>query len=247
MFTEKLLKRVRGASSVTVLTGAGISAESGVPTFRGKDGLWNNKKFEDLAHIDAFNTNPKEFWGFYNWRRENMKNVKPNLGHFALVDMARHFDEFTVITQNVDNLHRVAGSENLIELHGNLQRNKCSKCNEMFDATRQDATVITCSKCGGYLRPDVVLFGESLDGTILQEAQAASAMCEVFFSIGTSGLVEPAASLPYLAKANGAYMVELNEEDTPLSPHMDESVRGQSGKILPRLAIIFDKLFNMNR
>jgi NAD-dependent deacetylase len=245
MFTEKLLLRVRGASSVTVLTGAGISAESGVPTFRGKDGLWNNKKFEELAHIDAFKKNPEEFWKFYNWRREKIKGIKPNLGHFALVDMARHFDEFTVITQNVDNLHRVAGTEHLIELHGNLLRDKCSSCNQKYEAGAHAG--IKCDKCGVFLRPDVVLFGESLNSDTLRQAQEASATCEVFFSIGTSGLVEPAASLPYLAKANGAYLVEINEEDTPLTTHMNESVRGQSGKILPRLAIIFDKLFNMKR
>jgi NAD-dependent deacetylase len=246
MFTEKLLIRVRGASSVTVLTGAGISAESGVPTFRGEGGLWNNKKFEELAHIDAFNNNPEEFWKFYNWRREKMNGIKPNLAHFSLVDMARHFDEFNVVTQNVDNLHRVAGTENLIEMHGNLLRNKCSKCNEIYD-NLNTTTSIKCTKCGGYLRPDIVLFGESLNDKILRKAQEVSAMCEVFFSIGTSGLVEPAASLPYLAKANGAYLVEINEEDTPLTPHMNESVRGQAGKLLPRLAIIFDKLFNMKR
>ncbi len=244
MFTEKLLRRVRGASSVTILTGAGISAESGVPTFRGKDGLWKNKKFEELAHIDAFTENPDEFWDFYRWRRENVKKVKPNLGHFALVDMARHFDEFTVITQNVDNLHHIAGSEHLIELHGNLQRNRCSECNLIYQAQKDGADSIKCEKCGSFLRPDVVLFGESLNSDVLKSAQEASAMCEVFFSIGTSGLVEPAASLPYLAKANGAYLVELNEEDTPLTPHMDESIRGQAGKVLPRLAIIFDKLFS---
>jgi NAD-dependent deacetylase len=244
MSTEKLLIRMRSASSVAILTGAGISAESGIPTFRGNDGLWKNKKFEDLAHIDAFHKNPAAFWDFYNWRRENLKGVKPNLGHFALVDMARHFNELTVITQNVDNLHRVAGSKNLIELHGNLLRNKCSKCNELAEnSDNTNLSAMKCKKCGGYLRPDVVLFGETLNDAVLRQAQEASATCEVFFSIGTSGLVEPAASLPYLAKANGAYLVEINEEDTPLTPHMDESIRGQAGKILPRLAIIFDKLF----
>jgi NAD-dependent deacetylase len=159
--------------------------------------------------------------------------------------MARHFDDFHVVTQNVDNLHHVAGSEDLIEMHGNILRNKCSKCNQMYEKT--DPAQIKCTKCHAFLRPDVVLFGESLNDKVLRKAQEASAMCEVFFSIGTSGLVEPAASLPYLAKANGAYMVEINEEDTPLTPHMDESVRGQAGKLLPRLAIIFDKLFNLKR
>ena len=244
MFTEKLLSRIRNASSVTILTGAGISAESGIPTFRGKDGLWENQKFEELAHIDAFKKDPVKFWQFYNCRKENLDTLEPNLGHYALVDMARHFDELTVITQNVDNLHIMAGSRNVIELHGNLTRNRCSGCGTVADAPDQKTGVPECASCGGLMRPDVVLFGETLDAKLLRQAQEASSLCEVFFSIGTSGLVEPAASLPYLAKANGAYLVEINEEETPLSPHMNESVRGPSGKILPRLAIIFDKLFS---
>jgi NAD-dependent deacetylase len=244
MFTEKLLLRIRSASSVTVLTGAGISAESGVPTFRGNDGLWHNQKFEELAHIDAFKQDPQKFWEFYTWRREKLKDIKPNLGHYALVDMERHFDELTVITQNVDDLHHIAGSKHLIELHGNLKRDRCSECNNTEVREQVQVVIPKCSKCGGIMRPDVILFGEVLDEKVLRKAQEASAMCEVFFSIGTSGIVEPAASLPYLAKANGAYLVEINEEDTPLTPHMNESVRGPSGKILPRLAIIFDKLFS---
>ena len=243
MITEKLLIRVKGASTVTVLTGAGISAESGVPTFRGKDGLWNNQQFEELANISTFEHEPQKFWDFYNWRREKLKNIKPNLGHFALVDFERHFSEFHLITQNVDNLHRVAGSKHILELHGNLNRNRCSQCSAIEEHGSAKIKVPKCQKCGGNMRPDVVLFGESLNQEILREAQEASASCEVFFSIGTSGLVEPAASLPYLAKANGAYLVEINEEDTPLTPNVSESIRGPSGKILPRLAILFDKLF----
>ena len=186
MFTEKLLLRVRSASSITVLTGAGISAESGVPTFRGNDGLWQNKRFEELAHIDSFNRNPKEFWEFYAWRRDKLKDIKPNLGHFALVDIERHVDELTVITQNVDNLHRVAGTKHLIELHGNLNRDRCSKCNHSEMHRDKGPVVPACETCGGVMRPDVVLFGEALDEKVLRKAQETSAMCEVFFSIGTS-------------------------------------------------------------
>ena len=244
MFTEKLLTRIRSASSVTILSGAGISAESGIPTFRGKDGLWQNQKFEELAHIDAFKKDPEKFWQFYNWRKEMLSSVKPNLGHYALVDMERHFDELTLVTQNVDNLHIVAGSKHVIELHGNLTRNRCSECSKIEQSPEKQGGVPKCSSCGGLMRPDVVLFGETLDEKTIRKAQEASALCEVFFSVGTSGLVEPAASLPYLAKANGAYLIEINEEETQLTPHMNESIRGPSGKILPRLAIIFDKLFS---
>lgn len=244
MFTEKLLTRIRSASSVTILSGAGISAESGIPTFRGKDGLWQNQKFEELAHIDAFKKDPEKFWQFYNWRKEMLSSVKPNLGHYALVDMERHFDELNLVTQNVDNLHYVAGSKHVIELHGNLTRNRCSECSKIEQSAEKQSGVPKCSSCGGFMRPDVVLFGETLDEKTLRKAQEASALCEVFFSVGTSGLVEPAASLPYLAKANGAYLIEINEEETQLTPHMNESIRGPSGKILPRLAIIFDKLFS---
>jgi NAD-dependent deacetylase len=242
MFSNKLLARLRDATNVTVLTGAGISAESGVPTFRGKDGLWQNHKMEELATIQAFQKNPLLFWQFYTWRRKALENIKPNLGHYALVDFERYFKDFTLITQNVDNLHLVAGSKKIIELHGNILRDRCSKCNAFYPAAAAVVAIPTCNKCDALLRPDVVLFGENLNETLLRKAQHAAAECEVFISIGTSGVVEPAASLPFLSKANGAYLVEINEEETPLSVHSNETLRGNAGKILPQMAMVIEKL-----
>jgi NAD-dependent deacetylase len=242
MFSNKLLARLRDATNVTVLTGAGISAESGVPTFRGKDGLWQNHKMEELATIQAFQKNPMLFWQFYSWRRKTLQNIKPNLGHYALVDFERYFKDFILITQNVDNLHTIAGSKKLIELHGNILRDRCSKCNALYPAAAAVGAIPTCTKCDALLRPDVVLFGENLNETLLRKAQHASAECEVFISIGTSGVVEPAASLPLLSKANGAYLVEINEEETPLSVHSNETLRGPSGKILPQMAMVIEKI-----
>jgi NAD-dependent deacetylase len=243
MLTQKLLSRLKNASSVTVLSGAGISAESGVPTFRGKDGLWENHKVEELATPQALKSNPDLFWKFYNWRKKLINEVKPNLGHYALVDFERIYDDFLLVTQNVDNLHREAGSKKIIELHGNIFQTKCSDCNRNHpDPIPESLRVPRCSFCGGMLRPDVVLFGENLEEKNLRAAQDAAAGCEIFFSIGTSALVEPAASLPFLAKGNGSYVVEINPEETPLSQHADECLRGKTEKLLPALVIIIEKL-----
>ena len=243
MLTQKLLSRLKNASSVTVLSGAGISAESGIPTFRGKDGLWENHKVEELATPQALKNNSDLFWKFYNWRKKLINEVKPNLGHYALVDFERIYDDFLLVTQNVDNLHREAGSKKIIELHGNIFRTKCSACNQNHpDPIPDSKEVPRCSYCGGALRPDVVLFGENLEEKNLRAAQDAAAGCEIFFSIGTSALVEPAASLPFLAKGNGSYVVEINPEETPLSQHADECLRGKTEKLLPALVIIIEKL-----
>jgi len=243
MLSQKLLTRIKNASAVTVVSGAGISAESGVPTFRGKDGIWENQKVEELATLQALNNNPDLFWKFYNWRKKLINDVKPNLGHYALVDFERIYENFLLITQNVDNLHREAGNEKIVELHGNIFDTKCSKCNKIHSEPIAERDQIpACKFCGGQLRPDVVLFGENLQEKKLRDAQEASAGCEIFFSVGTSSIVEPAASLPYLAKANGSYVIEINPEETPLSEHADECLRGPTGKLLPALVIIIEKL-----
>ena len=243
MLSEKFLMRLKHSSGVTVLTGAGISAESGVPTFRGKDGLWENHKVEELATIDAFQKDPAQFWKFYNWRRNALKEVKPNLGHYALVDFERIYPEFHLITQNVDSLHTNAGNKNVVELHGNLMRDKCSDCGDINSEINMELSEPPkCTKCGNLMRPDVVLFGENLKSKVLSTAQEMSATCELFISIGTSSLVEPAASLPFAAKGNGAYLVEINPEDTPLTQFVDEQLKGTSSKILAQLAVILDKL-----
>jgi NAD-dependent deacetylase len=243
-FSKKLIDRLRGASHVTVLTGAGISAESGIPTFRGKDGLWNNYKVEELATPQALEQNAKLFWQFYSWRRQILSSAKPNLGHYALVDLENRFKEYTLVTQNVDNMHILAGSQHVLELHGNIMHTRCLQCGKIYENGLQPEIIDEiphCPACHGMLRPNVVLFGEWLSPKILREAQEQSASCEVFFSIGTSAVVEPAASLPYVAKANGAYIVEINPERTPLTDHADEVISGKSASILPLLVITLEK------
>lgn len=244
MLSEKVLLRLKNAYNVTALTGAGISTDSGVPTFRGKDGLWNNHKVEDIATIDAFEKNKKLFWEFYSWRRKLLSDIKPNLGHYALVDIENYFEDFSLITQNVDNLHTLAGSKNPIELHGNITRNRCTGCDDLtiVDKNETIEEVPKCKKCGAPLKPDVVLFGEQLNQKVLQKAQEVSAVCEVFISIGTSSLVEPAASLPYIAKGNGAYLLEINTERTPLSDNCDEVIIAPSTKLLTGLVMILDRI-----
>ncbi len=242
-FSEKLLKRLKVAYTVGVLTGAGISAASGVPTFRGKDGLWNKYRPEELANFEAFQKNPKLVWEWYQWRRELIQNVQPNLGHYALVDMERIFPEFVVITQNVDNLHQRAGSKYVIELHGNIFRSKCSRCGKPYSGEIDIKKGIpVCPECGGLIRPDVVWFGEMLPEENLRKAQEFAMASEVFFAIGTSAVVEPAASLPYMAKGNGAYVVEINPEKTPLTDAADEHLEGEADRILPSLVIELERI-----
>ena len=243
MFSEKLIQRLKNAYTVTVLTGAGISAESGVPTFRGKDGLWNNYPVEQLATAEALENNPKLFWEFYNWRRNLISRIKPNLGHYALVDIENYFEEFTLITQNVDNLHTLAGNKNTLEIHGNILRNRCTGCEDVTQFDKNDFSEIPkCKKCGFLLKPDVILFGDALNQNILRKAHEASAVCEVFISIGTSAVVEPAASLPYIAKGNGAFLIEINPENTPLTENVNEAIQEQASKALTSLVMILDRL-----
>ena len=194
-FSERLIERLKVATNVVVLTGAGMSAASGVPTFRGKDGLWNKFNPQELANVDAFLKNPKLVWEWYNWRRNLIANVKPNLGHYALVDVESYFPEFVIVTQNVDNLHQIAGSKNVLELHGNIMHNKCIECSHPYENETIDQDNIPhCSECGGLIRPDVVWFGELLPSNVISAAQVASAAAEIFLSVGTSSTVEPAAS-----------------------------------------------------
>lgn len=234
---EKLAERIYRAREGVVLTGAGISAESGVPTFRGKEGLWGKFKPEELATMEAFMANPKIVWEWYNWRRELMGKVIPNPGHFALTELGNWFESYTVVTQNVDGLHRAAGSQRVLELHGNIYRNKCSECEQLTaDNLEIDpAHIPTCTRCGGRIRPDVVWFGELLPEAAIEEAFAASERADIFFSVGTSALVHPAASLPVIAKRRGAVLVEINPEETPLTGLADFSFRARSGELLPEL------------
>lgn len=240
---QKVAELMTRCSNVVVLTGAGISAESGVPTFHGKEGLWGKFRPEELATMDAFLANPQIVWEWYNWRRKLIGEVQPNPGHVAIAEMALLFDRFSLVTQNVDGLHRLAGSKRVLELHGNLNRNKCADCNRPFRATEIDPNKLpACESCGGRIRPDVVWFGEMLPGDVIEEAFAVAEQAELFFSVGTSAIVHPAASLPVTAKRCGATLVEINPEPTPLSDLADFRFAGPSGELLPQLLAAFQEL-----
>lgn len=233
---DQLCDLVSSCTRAVVLTGAGISAESGVPTFRGKEGLWGKFRAEELATMEAFMANPKIVWEWYNWRRSLISEVSPNAGHYALVELAGYFDSFTLVTQNVDGLHRLAGSADVLELHGNIHRNKCVKCGALQREQAIDPDRIPrCATCGGQIRPDVVWFGEMLPGEIIDAAFRRSERAELFFSIGTSAIVHPAASLPLTARQCGATLVEINPEETPLSGLADIRIDRRSGEFLPIL------------
>ena len=233
----ELVARLRRAGSVAVLTGAGISAESGVPTFRqAQTGLWARYDPQQLATPQAFRRQPQLVWDWYAWRRGLVAGVEPNPGHFALAEMERRVNRFTLITQNVDSLHQRAGSRAVLELHGNIARIKCSRDGRVVETwAESDERPPRCSHCGAFLRPDVVWFGEALPADALDAAIVAARTAEVFLTIGTSGLVHPAASLPLLAGEHGAVTVEVNPEETPLSEEMTYCLRGPSGVLLPAL------------
>ncbi len=236
-FPAEFISLLRGASRWVALTGAGVSQESGLRTFRdAQTGLWAQYKPEDLASPEAFRRDPKLVWDWYAWRREAVKGVRPNPGHYALAEMAKRLPDFTLITQNVDGLHRLAGNQNVLELHGNIQRVRCADCYTFAERWEDDPdSVPKCRKCGGLLRPDVVWFGEALPRDQLEAAIEAARSCDVFFSIGTSGVVQPAASLAFAAHNRGAAVVEINAESTPLTSKADYVFQGRSGEILPRL------------
>ncbi len=224
------------AERVVVLTGAGISAESGVPTFRGAGGLWRQYRPEDLATPEAFARGPRLVWEWYDWRRARVAKAEPNRGHVALAQLERRVPDFTLITQNVDGLHQRAGSRRVLKLHGDIWTLHCLGCG--LEETNHDAPLREipphCS-CGGLFRPGVVWFGEALPADVLRQAMEAAAHAQVFLVVGTSAVVQPAASLPLLAQQNGAKLVEVNLEETPLSAQADASFWGKAGELLPRL------------
>lgn len=236
-FSTALLKIVRSAQYVVVSTGAGVSAESGIPTFRdAQTGLWAKYDPQQLATPQAFRRNPRLVWEWYAWRRELIGRAIPNPGHTAVAQLEQLVPRFTLITQNIDNLHAIAGSQNIIELHGNIERNKCFDENILVERWDETGEIPPrCPHCGGLLRPDVVWFGEGLPPDALQAAFTAAQSCDLFLTIGTSGLVQPAAQLPLEAAASGATVVEINPQPTPLSPYMDHRLEGPSGEILPAL------------
>jgi len=238
--TPPEIQRVRDwlatAARVTVLTGAGISAESGVPTFRGKDGLWQGFRATDLATPEAFAHDPKLVWRFYNWRRELLAPLKPNPAHEALARLEGKVPHFTLLTQNIDDLHRKAGSRNIVELHGNIWLVRCIRCLRM--ARKEEVPLPelpTCPECGDLLRPHVVWFGEALDPADLERAVDASRSCQVMLVIGTSAVVQPAASLALVARERGARVVEVNLEATPYTHLLDAALHGKAGTLVPQL------------
>jgi NAD-dependent deacetylase len=228
--------QLKKASRVTVLTGAGISAESGVPTFRGDEGLWRDYRAEDLATAQAFFKDPTLVWSWYLWRRELIAACRPNPAHYALAGLEAQKPGMRLITQNVDGLHRLAGSRNLLEIHGCIWQVRCTACGESYEERELNLPLPPpCRACGGLIRPAVVWFGENLDQNLLQRSWQAAADAEVMLVIGTSALVQPAAGLALVAKKAGAYVIEINLEPTPNSDWVDESLLGKAGEVLPRL------------
>jgi NAD-dependent deacetylase len=234
---ESLITTLRAARHVAVLTGAGVSAESGIPTFRdAQSGLWARYSPEELATPEAFRRNPRLVWDWYAMRRQAVLAAEPNPGHFALAALARHVPRLSLITQNVDGLHARAGSNDLIELHGNITRVRCSAEGTCYSSWVEGPQLPPpCPACGAPLRPDVVWFGEQLPYAALEQAWAATEDCDLFFSVGTSGLVEPAASLPRLAYSRGATLGVINLDVVNHTQGRLFQFHARSGELLPQL------------
>jgi NAD-dependent deacetylase len=232
----KLVEAVRAARRVVALTGSGISAESGVPTFRdAQTGLWARYDPQELATGEAFARDPDLVWSWYAWRRELVRKAGPNAGHFALAELERLVPRFALVTQNVDGLHGRAGSRNVVELHGNILRTRCSAEGLPFEPDGEAERTPVCPNCGAPLRPDVVWFGEMLPEAEILAASEAARGCDLFLSVGTSGFVYPAAGLPRQARAAGAVVVEVNPDETPLTAYADYSLRISACEALPAL------------
>lgn len=234
IYSEELLWQLAGSSKVVVLTGAGISAEVGIPTFRGPDGLWEGVPPERVATPEAFKRDPQFVWSWYRERRIKMEGISFGPSHKAIAELESLFPDFTLITQNIDGLHKKAGSQNVVELHGNIWFDRCSKC-EYKDAFSLELEIPKCKICGNLMRPDVVWFNEQIPQDALNEAIQASVNCQFFIVVGTSAIVQPAASLPIIAKDNGALVLEINPNPTPLTLIADWSLREKSIDILPNL------------
>jgi NAD-dependent protein deacetylase/lipoamidase len=233
----KVAEILRSGPRVAALTGSGISAESGIPTFRGKEGLWRQFRAEELATPGAFARDPRLVWEWYDWRRGLIGGCRPNPGHQVLARWEKRFPGFVLITQNVDGLHRLAGSERVLELHGNIWEMRCTAegtVTENRDSPLRELPP-RCPGCGAPLRPNVVWFGESLTAETLQEAYAASGACDLMFVVGTSAFVQPAGSLPLLAAERGATIVEINPDITPLTEAAAFSFREKAGEVLPQI------------
>lgn len=232
---KSLIDELKEAGSIVFFTGAGISAESGISTFRGEDGLWKKFRPEELASFDAFIKNPELVWEWYNYRKKIIHDSNPNPAHLTIAEMQSHFKDVTVVTQNVDNLHRRAGSKKIFELHGNIERNFCINCKKFHNEELDFSAGIPKCECGGLIRPDVVWFGEYLPEDQFLGGEKAAINSDIFFVVGTSAIVYPAAGLIYTAKASGAVIVEINIEETSLTSMANYSFFGKAGEILPAL------------
>ncbi len=229
-----------GVRRLVVLTGAGVSKESGIPTFReAQDGLWAQYDPMEMASKEGFLRNPKLVWSWYEHRFGMVLSAQPNAGHRAIVDLEQLFPSVTVVTQNIDGLHKAAGSAHVLELHGSIRRYKCLSGRHtdfaIADFADQNEKPPLCPKCGDIIRPDVVWFGEYLSEGVLQEAYETSLRCEAMLVVGTSGVVQPAASLPRLAARSGAMVIDVNPEQDEISATADLFLRGKGGKVLPQL------------
>lgn len=242
---NKVVELILESNNITALTGAGVSAESGISTFRDKNGLWSKFSPLELASIEGFMANPERVWSWYQYRVNIINNSNPNDGHFALAELQKIYKNFSLVTQNVDGLHQKAGSENVIELHGSIIRNKCFDCNQIHEeSVINNESLNNCKACNGLIRPDVVWFGEMLPEKEIKLAQDLSFQSDVFLSIGTSAEVYPAADLPLIAKRNGAVVVEVNPELTQLSDYVDIKIELKSGEAMPLILEEYKKRIN---
>jgi NAD-dependent deacetylase len=234
---QEAIDRLRAASRVAVLTGAGISAESGIPTFRGEGGLWRNYRAEDLATPEAFARDPKLVWEWYDWRRGVCAKAHPNDGHRVIAEMERHYGDFLLITQNVDALHPRAGSRKLVEIHGNVFRARCTVCPEHFDLGDGPLPQlpVLCPACGKLARPHIVWFGETYDRRVLHQATTFLSQAEVVLVVGTSGAVTTPVSLALLAIDNGAYAIEINPNESQMTRFANAFIQQNAGVALPEL------------
>lgn len=236
---SNLKKIFQSTKKICILTGAGISAESGVPTFRGggNSAVWKGMPFDQISSAGMVRENLSEVWEWFDYRRGILAKCEPNPGHFALANWQDKFEDFTLVTQNVDGLHTRAGSREVLELHGNINRSYCTKCAKKFQMKAEDVPhkPEICDECGEMVRPGVVLFGETLPFEVFEKAGQKARECDLFFVVGTSALVYPAAGLAEIAKFSGAYLVEVNPEETPMTNFCDASLRGKAGEILPIL------------
>ena len=241
---SKAVEILKSTRSLFVLTGAGVSAESGIPTFRGVQGLWKNYSATELATPQAFKKDPALVWEWYRWRQGLISKAKPNPAHYALVDLEKIIPYFLLLTQNVDSLHQRAGSKKVLELHGNIFQRRCVKCNKItsYEVTKKTSEEILprCS-CKGLLRPDVVWFGEQIPHAIWQQSLDFLIEGDTALICGTSGVVWPAAAIPEIARYNNVKIIEINLEPTPISPIVDLSIQGKAGEVLQKIISALDQ------